>query len=329
MSGVQVPLPLPKFYKSLKLNKLLFLLSLFFQLVPFNGTIFEMEDMAKIKYLIQNGSHKKLKRNVPKRLLKIANKTVWVQSVDKLSNSEIKDKAALFAVRTGAEIKKLDRLLDGGNRLVDVFLPPTEISLSEIELEQIAILYFHKENRSRRSAEQYLWYGAYDDEYHERISEIGSDIKLAAQQLSKGRIVNLTDGLDALCQAGVFELRSGSREEKKEWVKSLKKIPKFLIFCDLLAKVELELSHQKLATITDGDFRYSPDLIFGKRVSESITNYDVMDGSSIGIETSKLISIGELTDKFLAEQKENVSISRFDQYKVPVRALCEHFSSDC
>ncbi len=280
--------------------------------------------MAKIKYLIQSGSHKKLKRNVPKRLLKIANKTAWVQSVDKLSNSEIKDKAALFAVRTGAEIERLDRLLDADKGSLDDLLPPTEILSSDIELEQIAIAYFHKENRSRRSLEQYHWYGAQDDQYHEIENEIGNDIGIAARQLSTGRIENLSVGLDALCQAGVVKLQTGSREEKFLWVNSLKVIPKFLTFCDLLAKAELELSHEKLASITGGSFCYSPDPIFKKGHSQSIAKPAILSDPAL----NKISTIGELTDKFLAEQKENVSISRFDQYKVPVRVLCEFFSSD-
>jgi len=38
-----------------------------------------MKDVSKLRYIVGRGTDQKLKRNVPKRLQAIANKTAWVE----------------------------------------------------------------------------------------------------------------------------------------------------------------------------------------------------------------------------------------------------------
>lgn len=65
--------------------------------------------MGKIRYLVTDKAGRKLRRAVPKALQELAGRTAWVERVEGLRASEVRERANLFAARTDAEIRALER----------------------------------------------------------------------------------------------------------------------------------------------------------------------------------------------------------------------------
>ena len=66
-----------------------------------------MEDLGKTRCLIGKGEHHKLKRNVPAHLRQVAGKTACVERVGRLSSTQIRERANLFAIQTDGELRRL------------------------------------------------------------------------------------------------------------------------------------------------------------------------------------------------------------------------------
>jgi hypothetical protein len=110
-------------------------------LVLFIGTYRGMEDVAKIPYLTGIGPDRKLKRNVPPDLRKLAQKWAWVERPRGRSSEELKRQAHLFALRTSAEIASLRRQKE---RKTEVAEGPISLKLDDATAKELALLYFRE-----------------------------------------------------------------------------------------------------------------------------------------------------------------------------------------
>lgn len=98
--------------------------------------------MGKTRYLVGKGEHRKLKRNVPAHLRKMAGKTAWVERVGRLSSEKVRERANLFAIQTDGELRRLkaEAQQAGTAALIDHDSPLPD--LDEIRARQIGIAYF-------------------------------------------------------------------------------------------------------------------------------------------------------------------------------------------
>jgi len=63
--------------------------------------------MSKVRFLTKDDRGRKLKRNVPAKLVELAGKTAWVERLGNLPYAEAKARSNTFAVWTDAGIRRL------------------------------------------------------------------------------------------------------------------------------------------------------------------------------------------------------------------------------
>ena len=108
-------------------------------------------DMPKQQYLSRDDKGWKLRRRVPANVKELAGKSQWVERMAGVSHRQACERAKTFGVRTDAEIKRLEGQL--------AHAPPAPIKatddepgfkfeLTDHEIDQIAIAYFHELERS-------------------------------------------------------------------------------------------------------------------------------------------------------------------------------------
>ena len=115
-------------------------------------------DLPKQQYLSRDNKGCKLPRRVPDKPKKLAGKTQWVERLARADYCEACARAKTFGVKTDAEIKRLEgELADAA--LVSIKAsddePGFKFELTDHEIDQIAIAYFHELERSVQADDGY------------------------------------------------------------------------------------------------------------------------------------------------------------------------------
>jgi len=112
--------------------------------------------MSKVRFLTKDNKGRKLKRNVPAKLVALAGKTAWVERLGNVPYAEAKERSNTFAVWTDAEVRKLKAAL--GSLPVKPARPDEPgftLELTDHEIDQIAIAYFHELEKGVQSSGGY------------------------------------------------------------------------------------------------------------------------------------------------------------------------------
>lgn len=294
-------------------------------MVPFN-----MENELKnIRFLVGKGPNKILKRVVPKRLLDIAGRTAWIdKKLSGLTASEIRQKASLFAVETDTEIKRLDRLIkkaeyDKSNKSMTTY----ELSLTEIEARQLAILYYWDQDEKRRGVIQY----SIDDDnpnFVDVMQEASMDVSRAIRDVNEINILRDNRALSILSNAGLIKPVPKSFSEKQKCFSLIQSNDQYRFLCKLLDRAELELVNQRMQSLTDTKHKYLEDKFFTNSSRIQTTNFNsVIAQANMQVE-AHVKTINELVKAFLAYKKEEVTNSRYNQFKIPSRVVKEFFGGE-
>jgi len=293
--------------------------------------------MPKIKYLTEDTSGKKLRRNVPASLRELAGKSAWVERVSG-TTTDIREGANLFAVETDGEIKRLRNLL--ANSQDKEAASSTEqsgfrIRLSKVDAKRLAVNYFYGIEEDRALSRFYSVAKGWSDlDKASAIADAAADY---------GDALRATDGLsntdepdpdheavqisiDLLIEAqfvteGVFEQREvGRRRKKTVWV-----APPELMdnenFCLLIGHVQdaqVELSN-----------RWLEFLQTGAKPENLASGFPGASVSPVSGTVQQFHTVGDLTEAFeAAKTKEGVSYSRQSQFKIVTRSLREKLGKD-
>ena len=103
--------------------------------------------MPKQQYLSRDDKGWKLRRRVPHKLQKLVGKTQWIERLARAEYRQACERAKTFGVRTDAEIKQYEGQLKNvlaGNSKTPSFEPGFNFELTDNEIDQIAIAYFHE-----------------------------------------------------------------------------------------------------------------------------------------------------------------------------------------
>jgi len=102
--------------------------------------------MPKVKYLTEDKSGKKLRRNVPEELRELAGKSAWVERVSG-SGKELRELANLFAVKTDEKIRTLRNSIASAqtNASADPAIATGfKGNLTKTDAKRLAFLYFKR-----------------------------------------------------------------------------------------------------------------------------------------------------------------------------------------
>ena len=272
--------------------------------------------MAKPQYLVHDNKGPKLKRNVPKDIRHLAGKSAWIERVHGLPMAEIRKRANIFATRTDAEISALRRR---GNLNADhqhASLPTSDVSLTDTEVQQIALRYFHQKDRAAILDGSYF-VDAGNDDFHEIASNVGLDyadaVRAAAGDIpshSVKTVVRILVENDVLSPS---MLPKGRRFRVPE---NLRGQSWFKYLCSLIDEAEVELARRRLEAVQINHVPPARTLSFVKAPSEEQTAV-----------RSRMVSprktVNDLVEAFLAKKAIEVGPSRQSQFQLPMRALKE------
>ncbi len=117
-----------------------------------------MTDMPRQQYLSKDNKGWKLRRRVPEKLRDVIGMTQWVERLAGVSHREACERAKTFGIRTDAEIKRYEGQLSRTR----VSSPPPKqnapgftLELTDHEIDQIAIAYFHELEKGVQSSGGY------------------------------------------------------------------------------------------------------------------------------------------------------------------------------
>jgi len=159
-----------------------------------------MEDLAKPRYLVGAPGDQKFKRNIPKRLQALAQKTAFVERVTPGARpSEVRQQGNLFAVRTDAELHSLEAMvLRNGSKETGA---TAGISLTELEARQIAVSYFMDRDEKNLLAGDYFANRDHPD-FPDLLSDAADAAQMAQLQASGEYRTTTTRALRILADRG-------------------------------------------------------------------------------------------------------------------------------
>jgi len=282
-----------------------------------------MEQLPKIPYLTKDDKGHKLRRRIPDELKKVVGKSEWVERCSGLPWSQIKQRAALFAVRTDAKLKEARAQLARSPKapIATDGAPGFKIRPSMHDVEQIALAYFHE--RSRDQGDKRDRRLAFDsDDHREAMAEAGLILR-EAELSAEGKSLDPRedrsryyhrDAVDLLTRYGYLAERTkgGDRVLADETVVS---DPAFAELVKLIGKAEIELA---LRAYKARETQQEPP------VTDPFFSAMVLPGADPKPAAGqKGHSLEELVRSFLAHKSREVGSSRLSQFNVPMRALTE------
>lgn len=273
-----------------------------------------MEDLSKLRYVVGKGADRKLKRNIPGPLQKLAGATAFIERVPTLSAIELKQRANLFAVRTDVELARLKGMVakPGSN-----YAALTSIQLSETRARQIVLVYFMDRLSTVRGNAEHL-VAPDNPRRTELIAEAGVDYAAALNEAAGEFTYADPHALKLLEQHGVISADQHAQLMLSGWPEALDAHTRFQLMCRLLEQAKLELARIRLKALESGSMPAVDDDYFVPAARGLIAEP----------EKAHTVNIGALAAAFRKEMQGNVSRSRFDQFAIPIRALEEHFGSE-
>lgn len=294
--------------------------------------------MPKQQYLSKDNKGWKLRRRVPQALQGLAGKENWIQRLAGVDYRTAREKAKVFGVTTDTEIKRLEGQLKNTPASVkasDDDEPGFKFSLTNHELDQIAIAYFHKLEQQIHRGDGYRK-GVTDENRHEILVELAEDFEeadaLATTDEEKLRRhpdqdIRTAFHLAALKQLiryhfldqkdfqHTYKRRSRGKLRQHTGLKvtaDLRSNPSFQRLADRLAEANAEITRRRLEAVSENRHPTLQNPIFAPALEP---NAEIMPQRSV--------RVGELVDKYLKHKEPGITKSRFDQLKTAARALEE------
>ena len=299
-----------------------------------------MSDMPKQQYLNRDDKGWKLRRNVPKELRPLAGKTAWVERVGGKTHAEACELARTFGVRTDLEISRLREASRNSVKEVAATTGSEAFDLSDSEIDQIAIAYFHEREKAKNDVGGHRA-GVNADNREEILLILGEDhivadaiaigdnetAKLPLQQ-DASALTHLT-ALRELIRYGFIE-KSDVEEQYQETRKGrgrslstlrvsdeLRSNPRFQKLSDKLATANAELARRAFEAVSQDRHPTLQNQFF-----EPALNPHAL------LTPRKERRVGELIERYLADRKEEVGTSRFNQLQIATRALKEEVGTN-
>ncbi|MFX4223500.1 MAG: site-specific integrase [Thalassobaculum sp.] len=280
-----------------------------------------MDDLGAIPYLTKDSAGRKLRRNVPRDLRTLAGKTAWIERVDALPASKIKERAHLFGVKTDAEINALRRRL-AEERQVTAKTPAdtTVPQLTRTDVEQIALRYFIEADEANRQNRSYL-VDPDDPDYAELLDIAATDVELAREQAAGREVRSPRTALELLVSHGLAPADFLNQSRRKFRVPdAIVKQVEFQRLCRLIERAQLELANRRVAALETGRVPAVEDTFF-----QSV-NVAYNSPSLSASRSGK--TLRDLVEAFLKRKRVEVGSSRLSQFNVPTRALLEKLGSE-
>lgn len=297
-----------------------------------------MSDMPKQQYLSKDDKGWKLRRRVPLALQKLAGKKTWIERLSGIDYKTACEKAKVFGVSTDAEIKQLERQLE---KTLPVIETPSAIEaersfiLTDDELDQIAIAYFHDLEQSIQRGDGYRK-GVTQVNRHEILVELAEDFEeadaLATGDENKARrhpeqdiatafhLVALKQlikhhFLDAQAFQHIYQAKGRQGTRKRTGLKvtsELRQSQSFQRLADRLSEASAEITRRRLEAVSENRHPTLQNPLYAP----------ALDPNAV-LSPKRKVRVGELVDTYLEHKKQSVGPSRFDQLQTATRALAE------
>lgn len=297
-----------------------------------------MNDMPKQQYLSKDNKGWKLRRRVPKALQQLAGKENWIERLSGIDYRTACEKAKVFGVSTDAEIKRLEGQLKKSQPVLDT---PNAIdaernfSLTDHELDQIAIAYFHdleqsiqrgdgyRKNVTQVNRQEILVELAEDFEEADALvtgdenkarrhpeQDIATAFHLVAlKQLIKYHF------LDAQAFQHTYQTKGRQGTRKRTGLKvtsELRQSQSFQRLADRLSEASAEIARRRLEAVSENRHPTLQNPLYAP----------ALDINAV-LTPRRKVRVGELVDTYLEHKKQSVGPSRLYQLRIATRALAE------
>lgn len=297
-----------------------------------------MNDMPKQQYLSKDNKGWKLRRRVPKALQSLVGKENWIERIAGVDYRTACEKAKVFGVTTDTEIKRLEGQLKNAPPSFEVGSvdePGFKFSLTDHELDQIAIAYFHELEQQIQKGDGYRK-GLTDENRHEILVELAEDFE-EADALATGDEAKLRRNPDqdvttafhlvALRQLikyhfldqkefqHTYKRRGRGGQRKQVGLKvtaELRSNPSFQQLADRLAEANAEIARRRLEAASEKRYPTLQNSFFAPALEPNAK-----------ITPQRSVRVRELIDTYLEYKRPGITKSRFDQLKTATRALEE------
>ena len=300
-----------------------------------------MNDMPKQQYLSKDNKGWKLRRRVPKALQQLAGKENWIERLAGVDYRTAREKAKVFGVTTDAEIKRLEGQLKHTPAAVEaegVDEPGFKFNLTDHEVDQIAIAYFHELEQKIQKGDGYRR-GVTDENRHEVLVELAEEFQEAdalatgdEEKLRRNPDQDVTSAfhlttlkqlikyhfLDQKDFRHTYSRRSRRGSGKHVGLKvsaELRQNASFQRLADRLAEVNTEIARRRLEGVSERRLPTLQNPLFAPALEPNAE-----------IKPQRSVRVGELVDTYLEYKKPGITKSRFDQLKTATRALVEEVS---
>lgn len=228
------------------------------------------------------------------------------------TQSEIRQKSNLFSVRTDTEIARLERLLA---RQTGSEIEVSGLGLDMRSPRQIGFEYFRRCNDKRFESGGYLLSPG-DDDYDDLRFEAGRDVDAAlAEAAGTYRTTDLRV-LKLLSDEGIpLPKELEGLIENGGWPEGLEKHRPFQVLCRLVEHADLEIARRRYRSWQAGSLQPIENQDFAQ-------SHLPLPEPERAAQSAK--TIADLTSAYFAS-KANLTKSSVDQFRVPFRALTEHF----
>jgi len=297
-----------------------------------------MEEMPKIKYLTEDKSGKKLRRNVPVELQELAGRSAWVERVSG-STAELRERANLFAVETDAKIKAHRNQLATTSVTEDVRTSVAtgfKIHISKTDVRRLALLHFRQIEEERIRNRVYAQGGKNKSHHAEIVADAVEDYGRALQVAAKGMhreefdlsshiieiALNLLIEDKFLSKSSVDSRFVGRRKTREVLVPPPELLvdPCFELLCRYIEDAEVELAKRRLDALQTGQMPRVQNEFFLPAVTATIP--------PPGQTHEHQYSIGALIKAFEDAKRDEVTSSRFVQYRIVIRSLTEELGKE-
>lgn len=300
--------------------------------------------MPKQQFLSRDNKGWKLRRRVPARLQDLAGKTQWVERLSGLTRRAACERANIFGVKTDAEIKRLSNALRASQYQDETELagePRFTLQLTNHEIDQIAIAYFHELEQQVQNAGGYRK-GVNSDNRDDVILDLAMDHAYAdavatghesATAVYPDQDISTIFHLKALkqlVQYGFLERSSVEREMAGRGRNKGKKQKRLHVSSELetnahfqrlaarLAEAQAEIARRRLEANTENRHPSLQNPLFERALTANASS----------IIPRRQVRLADLIDSYLGQRKKEVGPSRYDQLLTATRALEEEIGRD-
>ncbi|MEP3525063.1 MAG: site-specific integrase [Hyphomicrobiales bacterium] len=297
-----------------------------------------MNDMPKQQYLSKDNKGWKLRRRVPQALKELAGKENWIERIAGVDYRTACEKAKVFGVTTDTEIKRLEGQLKSSPAVAEASTadePGFKFGLTDHELDQIAIAYFHDLEQQIQKGDGYRK-GITDENRHEILVELAENFEeadaLATADQAKSRHYPDQDIRTAFHLVALKQLikyhfldqqdfqhtyKRSSRGKIRQHTglkvtADLRSNPSFQQLADRLAEANAEIARRRLEAVSENRHPTLQNPVFEKALE---TNAEITPQRSV--------RVAELVKEYLQHKEPGITKSRFDQLKTATRALEE------